>query len=97
MTSLFAPLQLGSLTLPNRLVMAPMTRSRNDDQGVPSDIMATYYGQRATAGLIISEAIYISPGAKGYSRLPGLHDEAQVQGWRPAGTQHSPRAPGSGR
>ena len=82
MSGLFDTLKLGPITLPNRIVMAPMTRSRNDDAGVPTDIMATYYGQRATSGLIISEAIYITPGAKGYSRIPGLHDDAQVAGWR---------------
>lgn len=83
MPSLFDPLTLGPITLPNRLVMAPMTRSRNDDNGVPTELMATYYKQRASAGLIISEAIYISPGAKGYSRIPGLHSQAQVEGWKP--------------
>ena len=82
MPGLFDSLQLGPLTLPNRVVMAPMTRSRNDDHGVPTELMATYYGQRASAGLILSEAIYISPGAKGYSRIPGLHNDAQVAGWR---------------
>lgn len=83
MPSLFDPLKLGPITLPNRIVMAPMTRSRNDDSGVPTEIMTTYYRQRASAGLIISEAIYISPGAKGYSRIPGLHSDAQVAGWKP--------------
>ena len=82
MTTLFAPLALGPITLANRLIMAPMTRSRADADGVPTDLMATYYAQRASAGLIISEAIYVSPGAKGYSRTPGLHSAAQVAGWR---------------
>jgi N-ethylmaleimide reductase len=82
MASLFDTLQLGSLTLPNRMVMAPMTRSRAQDDGVPTDLMATYYGQRASAGLIISEATYISPSAKGYSRIPGLHSAEQVAGWK---------------
>jgi N-ethylmaleimide reductase len=82
MPSLFDPLKLGPITLPNRIVMAPMTRSRNDDNGVPTEIMTTYYAQRASAGLIISEAIYISPGSKGYSRIPGLHSQAQVAGWK---------------
>ncbi len=82
MTTLFDPLPLGPITLKNRIVMAPMTRSRNDDEGVPTDMMATYYGERASAGLIISEAIYVSPLAKGYSRIPGLHTDAQTQGWR---------------
>ena len=82
MTTLFDSLQLGALTLPNRMVMAPMTRSRADDAGVPTDLMATYYAQRASAGLIITEATYVSPGAKGYSRIPGLHSAEQVAGWR---------------
>ncbi len=82
MTTLFDTLQLGALTLPNRMVMAPMTRSRADDEGVPTEIMATYYAQRADAGLIISEATYVSANAKGYSRTPGLHTAAQVAGWR---------------
>ena len=82
MSSLFDTLQLGALTMPNRMIMAPMTRSRAGDDGVPSDLMATYYAQRASAGLIISEAIYISPSAKGYSRIPGLHSAEQVAGWK---------------
>ena len=82
MPSLFSPLALGSLTLPNRIIMAPMTRSRADDAGVPTDIVAEYYAQRASAGLIISEATCVSPMAKGYSRIPGLHSDAQVDGWR---------------
>ena len=82
MAHLFDPLQLGPLALRNRVVMAPMTRSRADDFGAPTDLMATYYAQRATAGLIISEAIYVSPMAKGYSRIPGLCEDAHVAGWR---------------
>ena len=82
MPSLFSPLTLGPITLPNRIVMAPMTRSRNDDAGVPTQIMAEYYGQRASAGLIICEATCVSPMAKGYSRIPGLHNDAQAAGWR---------------
>ena len=82
MPSLFDPLALGPITLNNRIVMAPMTRSRNDDEGCPTAIMADYYGQRASAGLILSEATYVSPAAKGYSRIPGLHSQAQVEAWR---------------
>ncbi len=82
MPSLFTPLTLGDLTLPNRILMAPMTRSRNDDHGVPGELVAEYYGQRASAGLILSEATYVSPMGKGYSRIPGLHNQAQVAGWR---------------
>ena len=72
MPSLFSPLQLGPLSLPNRVVMAPMTRSRADENGVPTDIVPVYYAQRASAGLIIGEATCVSPMAKGYSRIPGL-------------------------
>ncbi len=78
---LFQPLRLGALTLPNRVVMAPMTRSRADDDGVQPDIAATYYGQRAGAGLIISEGIYPSAMGKGYVRTPGLHTDVQVAAW----------------
>lgn len=81
-TALFDPLEVGAIALRNRIVMAPMTRSRADDDGVPGGLTATYYAQRATAGLIISEAVYISPMGKGYVRIPGLHTKAQVAGWR---------------
>jgi N-ethylmaleimide reductase len=81
--SLFLPLKLGSLELPNRIVMAPMTRSRTTQPGnVPNAMMARYYAQRATAGLIITEATQISPQGQGYSFTPGIHSEAQVRGWR---------------
>ncbi|BAE51977.1 alkene reductase [Paramagnetospirillum magneticum] len=78
---LFQPLRLGELTLPSRIAMAPMTRSRADDEGVQPEIAATYYGQRAGAGLIISEGIYPSAMGKGYVRTPGLHTDAQVAAW----------------
>lgn len=81
--SLFAPLPLGPLALPNRMVMAPMTRARSTQPGdVPNAMMATYYAQRASAGLIVSEATQISPQGQGYSFTPGIYSEAQVQGWR---------------
>ena len=80
---LFAPLQMGELTLPHRVLMAPLTRSRSSQPGdVPNDIMATYYRQRATAGLIISEATQVSPQGKGYAFTPGIHTDEQVEGWR---------------
>jgi N-ethylmaleimide reductase len=82
MPTLFDSLRLGPLTLPNRIVMAPMTRSRADDAGAPTDIVATFYAQRASAGLLISEATYVSLGAKGYSRIPGLHSAVQTAAWR---------------
>ncbi|HSO07917.1 MAG TPA: alkene reductase [Pelomicrobium sp.] len=79
---LFQPLKIGRHELRNRLLMAPMTRSRADDQGVPSELVPTYYAQRAGAGLIISEGIYPSPMGKGYVRTPGIHSDAQVAAWK---------------
>jgi N-ethylmaleimide reductase len=80
---LFEPYTLGSLQLPNRIVMPPMTRSRASQPGdVPNDLMAEYYAQRASAGLIVSEGTWISPLGKGYAWTPGIHTQAQVAGWR---------------
>lgn len=80
---LFQPIQLGTLTLPNRIVMPPMTRSRASQPGdEANDLMAAYYAQRAGAGLIISEGTYVSPLGKGYAWTPGIHTPAQVAGWR---------------
>ncbi len=81
-SDLFQPYQLGSLTLANRIVMAPLTRSRAAAGDVPTPLMATYYGQRAGAGLIISEASQISPQGKGYIQTPGIYNETQIAGWR---------------
>jgi N-ethylmaleimide reductase len=81
-SNLFLPLTLGHSTLRNRMVMAPMTRSRAHDNGVPGDLAPLYYGQRSTAGLIISEATCISPMAKGYVRIPGVWHDDQVAAWR---------------
>jgi len=82
MSQLFTPTQIGRTTIPNRMVMAPMTRSRADDAGVPSDLVATYYAQRASAGLIISEGVFPSAMGKGYVRTPGIETEAQVAAWK---------------
>ena len=80
---LFDPIRLGNLELPNRIVMAPMTRCRAGQPGdVPTAMMAEYYGQRASAGLIVSEGTPVSPTAPGYLWTPGLYSEAQVVGWR---------------
>jgi N-ethylmaleimide reductase len=80
---LFEPLKLGPLTLPNRVFMAPLTRLRSLEPGdVPTPMMAEYYTQRASAGLIISEATQISFQAKGYSGSPGIHTAEQIAGWR---------------
>lgn len=78
---LFSPFQLGALRLPNRIVMAPMTRCRAIGT-IPNDLMADYYRQRATAGLIISEATQISPMSIGYVNTPGIHSVEQVSGWQ---------------
>ncbi len=80
--SLFAPTRVGSSALQNRLVMAPMTRSRAIDANTPNDLMAEYYGQRAGAGLIITEGTSPSPNGTGYPRIPGIWSQAQVAGWR---------------
>jgi N-ethylmaleimide reductase len=80
-TDLFDPVQLGPTTLSNRIVMAPLTRSRADDAGVPGELQATYYAQRASAGLIITEATNISAQGKGYIRTPGIWTPEQVAGW----------------
>ncbi len=81
--SLFETYRLGNITLANRFVMNPMTRSRADATGTPQPLMAEYYGQRATAGLIVSEGIAPSANGKGYARIPGLWSDAQVQAWKP--------------
>lgn len=79
---LFTPLTLGPLTLPNRVVMAPMTRNRAGEGDVPPEMAVTYYTQRATAGLIITEGAQVSAQGKGYPGTPGIFTDAQVEGWR---------------
>jgi N-ethylmaleimide reductase len=79
---LFEPVRIRSLQLRNRIVMAPMTRSRAIDANTPNALMAEYYAQRAAAGLIVTEATSPSPSGLGYPRIPGLYNEAQVRGWR---------------
>src|SRR5882672_9911583 len=80
---LFSPYRLNGLVLPNRIVMAPMTRSRARQPGdVPTELNALYYSQRASAGLIVSEATQISPEGKGYAWTPGIHSAAQRDGWQ---------------
>lgn len=81
--SLYSPLQLGPHTLANRLVMAPLTRNRAGRDGVPTELMVDYYAQRASAGLILSEATCIAPTAVGYPLTPGIWNGAQVGGWAP--------------
>ncbi len=81
-STLFEPFMLGDLPLKNRIVMAPLTRSRSSDAGVPPDFAATYYAQRATAGLIVSEATNISAQARGYALTPGIWSPEQVEAWQ---------------
>ena len=82
MSNLFDPLQLGSLQLPNRILMAPLTRARAGRAGIPNELMARYYAQRASAGLIISEATGISREGLGWPNAPGLWNDEQVVGWK---------------
>src|SRR5215468_1485432 len=79
---LFSPLTVGSLRCKNRVVMAPLTRSRAGPDNVPHPLNALYYAQRASAGLIISEATQISPEGQGYISTPGIHSPKQIEGWR---------------
>jgi N-ethylmaleimide reductase len=80
---LFEPLTVGELDLPNRIAMAPLTRSRSDEEGRVPTYAADYYSQRADAGLVITEATNISPGAVGYALTPGIWSDAQVEAWKP--------------
>ncbi|SDC96078.1 alkene reductase [Paraburkholderia lycopersici] len=80
--SLFEPVQLGAITLANRIVMAPLTRCRALPGGVPGPLIAEHYAQRASAGLIITEGVNISPSARGYDLTPGLYTDEQAEGWR---------------
>lgn len=79
---LFTSLQVGAVTAPCRIFMAPMTRARADSSGIPSPLAEAYYAQRATAGLIITEATHISPQAVGYTSAPGMFTSPQADGWR---------------
>lgn len=80
---LFSPLKVGALTLPNRVFMAPLTRLRSIEPGdIPTPLMAEYYRQRASAGLIVTEATQISFQAKGYAGAPGLHTQEQLNAWK---------------
>ena len=82
MPSLFDPIQIGDLKLPNRIFMAPLTRCRAIDRRIPNALMAEYYAQRSSAGLIFSEATSISSMGVGYPDTPGIWSEEQIQGWK---------------
>lgn len=81
-SQLFRSLEAGALSFPNRVFMAPLTRNRAGEGNVPGDMNATYYRQRASAGLIITEATQVAPKGQGYPRTPGVHSDAQVEGWK---------------
>jgi N-ethylmaleimide reductase len=79
---LFTPIEIGPLELPNRIVMAPLTRSRAAAGNVPTVLNALYYAQRASAGLIVSEATQVAPEGQGYISTPGIHSADQIEGWK---------------
>ena len=82
MPNLFSPVQIGDLNLPNRIIMSPLTRCRASEGRVPNTMMAEYYSQRASAGLIISEATSVTPMGVGYPDTPGIWSKDQVEGWK---------------
>ncbi|MDX1961860.1 MAG: alkene reductase [Pirellulales bacterium] len=82
MSNLLTPCRLGIIELPNRMVMSPMTRSRSGEQGIPTELNATYYRQRASAGLIVAEGTQVSPQGIGYPLTPGIYSQEQVAGWK---------------
>ncbi len=82
MTDLFSPLRLGAIELPNRVVMSSLTRNRAGEGNVPTDLMVEYYRQRASAGLILTEASPVCPEGHGYPRTPGIHTAEQIAGWK---------------
>ncbi len=82
MPTLFDPIQLGDISAQNRIIMAPLTRSRAGQSRIPNELMAKYYGQRAGAGLIITEATAISPQGYGWFGAPGIYAQAHVEGWK---------------
>jgi 2,4-dienoyl-CoA reductase-like NADH-dependent reductase (Old Yellow Enzyme family) len=82
MPSLFDPITVGDLNLPNRVIMAPLTRLRAGPSQIPNALMAEYYAQRASAGLIISEGVPVSPQGVGYAGVPGVWSSAQTEGWK---------------
>ena len=81
-TNLFQPFHMHDLEIPNRVVMAPMTRARAGKERVPNAIMAEYYAQRSTAGLIITEATTISERANGWNESPGIYNDSMIEGWK---------------
>lgn len=82
MSKLFTPIKIGSIEIKNRIIMSPLTRARAVNDRVPNDLMATYYAQRSSAGLIISEATSVTPMGVGYADTPGIWSKSQVEGWK---------------
>ena len=82
MNTLFTPIQIGALQLPNRIIMAPLTRCRASEGRVPNTLMAQYYTQRSNAGMILSEATSVTPMGVGYPNTPGIWSDEQVEGWK---------------
>lgn len=79
---LFQQYNLSGYHLENRFLMAPMTRSRASQPGIPNTLMAEYYAQRSTAGIIITEAVQVSLQGKGYAKTPGIYSKEQIEGWK---------------
>ncbi|MDY0135964.1 MAG: alkene reductase [Thiomicrospira sp.] len=79
---LFTPVKLGALTLPNRIIMAPLTRARTEVNHIPTDLMAEYYAQRASGGLIIAECSMVMPGTSAFWKEPGIYSPEQIEGWK---------------
>ena len=82
MSTLFSPLRVGPLACPNRIWMAPLTRCRTEADHVPGALMAEHYAQRAGAGLIVAEATMAMAGNSAFWHEPGIHSQAQIEGWR---------------
>jgi len=82
MTELFKPLQVGALTLPNRFVLAPLTRTRAGVEHLPNDLMAQYYAQRASGGLLITECTMVTEGTSAFVAEPGVYSAEQIAGWK---------------
>ena len=82
MPTLLDPIKIGDLPLRNRVIMAPLTRSRAVDRRIPNDLMVEYYAQRASAGMILTEATAVTPQGVGYADTPGLWSDEQVEGWK---------------
>ena len=79
---LLTPLQVGALTLPNRVLLAPLTRTRAGAEHLPNDLMAEYYAQRATGGLLITECTMVAPNTSAFVAEPGIYSQAQIEGWK---------------